>query len=60
MSKNGMFVMNRKKMTVVVEDSKENDIKVPEYLLFMDEIVMKNGDKFLITKADQKEIKVCM
>ena len=55
-----MFIVNRKKLSVIVEDSKENSISNPEYLLFMDKIKMNNGDEFLVTKADQNEIEVCM
>ena len=55
-----MFVKNRKTLTIVVEDSKENSIINPEYLLFMDKVQMNNGDEFLVTKASQDEIEVCM
>ena len=55
-----MFAVNRKRMSIIVEDSKKNIVESPEYLLFMDNIVMKNGDSFLVTKADNGEIEVCM
>ena len=48
------------KLTVIVEESPQNVIVDPEYLLFMDKIVMMNKDVFLVTKAENGEIEVCM
>jgi hypothetical protein len=47
-----------KGLSVQVEESKKRIVENPEYILQMDNVVMKNGTQFVVTHANQTEIEL--
>ena len=51
---------NEEHISVKVEKSAKTQLKNPEYLLQYDKIVMKNGDVWLVTKADKNQTELML
>jgi len=48
------------RMSICFEPSKTHDISSPEEFLFADEIHMKDGSVWLVTKANSREIELML